>query len=796
MVITVLIPICAQAQTDSRAEAVKLVETGQALYKSGEKQKALETYSRALPLLRELGESRQEAAALAGIALVYSSIGERQKAIEFNKQALTIRRSIGDRNAEAITLSAIGSSYEALGDKQTALDYLLQALSLHRSLRSEQAEAHTLYVIGSIYDSLNDKQKAIPYFNQAIELRRRIGHYRGKVFLEHELGNLYVGIGDNAQALIHYQNALALYEEQKDYNGIARSLRNLGLLYDVTGQKQKALETYNRALPLFRLGSDRQSYGRLLTNLGKVLSESGQHDAALVHLREGLNVVRKLDNKFFEVYALYWIARSERARGDLTEARSKIDEAISKVETIRSGFYDSDLSATGFTKAQDLFEFQIDLLIQLNDSRPDPSLVARAFEASEQSRARSLLDLLEETKIDNPETLSADAARTLVDDDTAILEYFFGKQSSFLFVVTHQAVKCFRLPKSEEIGRLTDEFRTALRQPGRREFSTYARAAEQLYRALIAPAGKLVDSKRKLIVAPDGELHQLPFEALLTNVLQDTRDPDYLIKRWAVSYTPSVSVLGSLEARRSDVAGIRDQKILVFADPAYGETGQLEMKPIQASMRVAKLPQSNLEAMGIAKLYSPGDVTLYLNCAASEENVKSPSSPISNAWRIHFATHGYISEGKTQLSGLVLALDDDPKEDGLLQVSEIFKLKLKADLVVLSACQTGLGRQLKGEGVIGLTRAFMYAGASSVVVSLWSVSDRSTADLMIRFYEQLDRSNNKAEALRQAKLRLIQNGRFAHPYYWAPFVLSGRTGEEGRRINDVRQPVALSSLMR
>jgi CHAT domain-containing protein len=182
----------------------------------------------------------------------------------------------------------------------------------------------------------------------------------------------------------------------------------------------------------------------------------------------------------------------------------------------------------------------------------------------------------------------------------------------------------------------------------------------------------------------------------------------------------------------------------------------------------------------IAKLYKSEEVASYFGTAATEEAVKG-NKHLNTARRIHFATHGLISEQQPQYSGLVLTLDDDPAEDGLLQVYEIFNLRLNADLVVLSACRTGLGKEVKGEGVIGLTRAFMYAGARSVVVSLWRVADRPTADFMARFYRRLDQDRNKAEALRQAKLEMIQaGGRFSHPLFWAPFILTGEPSDRGQ----------------
>lgn len=187
---------------------------------------------------------------------------------------------------------------------------------------------------------------------------------------------------------------------------------------------------------------------------------------------------------------------------------------------------------------------------------------------------------------------------------------------------------------------------------------------------------------------------------------------------------------------------------------------------------MARLAESAREVTEIARLYHPEQTTLYLGRAAREENVKG-NPALATARRLHFATHGLISASHPQRSALALTFDNDPREDGLLQMWEIFNLNLQAELVTLSACQTGLGQELTGEGIVGLARAFMYAGAPSVVVSLWNVTDRSTAELMVRFHQRLDCAPDKAEALRQAKLELMRNPRYASPYYWAPFVLIG-----------------------
>jgi CHAT domain-containing protein len=393
-----------------------------------------------------------------------------------------------------------------------------------------------------------------------------------------------------------------------------------------------------------------------------------------------------------------------------------------------------------------------------------------------------------------PAPLRAEAVRALLDEQTAMLEYFLGQENSFLFVVTRESVASFRLPKADEIGRLTQELREAIKTPGRREFNSFTRASHRLYQTLVAPASDALAGKKRLLIVPDGALHYLPFEALMVKSAEAGAEPDYLLKRWAVGYAPSASVLASLRRNTRGAEDNRGKQFLAFADPVYEAGVQNDLaakKPASNSMMqntvalatrslldndarldLTRLAHSRREVTEIARRYRPEQVALFLGQEAKEENVKTASA-LASARRIHFATHGLISERRPQYSGLVLTLDDDPREDGLLQVYEIFNLKLQADLVVLSACQTGLGQQLKGEGIIGLTRAFMYAGAPSVVVSLWRVADASTAELMVGFYQHLDRGADKAEALRRAKLELMKNPRYAHPYFWAPFVLTG-----------------------
>jgi CHAT domain-containing protein len=295
-----------------------------------------------------------------------------------------------------------------------------------------------------------------------------------------------------------------------------------------------------------------------------------------------------------------------------------------------------------------------------------------------------------------------------------------------------------------------------------------------LYEELIKPAEPYLSDKSKLIIIPDGILNYLPFEVLLTDNSQKKSysSLSYLIKKYPISYAQSASVLKNLLSEHIKTGKIRNgnRKLIAFGDPVIGGP---EVPMMAFGKGNSQLEYSGQEIEKIASFFRKGNSEIYLKGNAIEENVKKPGN-LAKFNYIHFATHGNIDEQKPDLSSLVLTRGANSSEDGLLQATEIFNLKLKADLVVLSACQTGMGKLVRGEGVIGLTRAFMYAGTPSVLVSLWSVSDMSTATLMEEFYRNLIKTKLlKTDALREAQLNLITNEKFSHPFYWAPFVLIG-----------------------
>src|SRR5581483_11653659 len=421
-----------------------------------------------------------------------------------------------------------------------------------------------------------------------------------------------------------------------------------------------------------------------------------------------------------------------------------------------------------------------------------------------------------------------DVQQRVLDDNTVLVEYALGNDASYLFAVARSTVSLYKLPRRSEVDKLATDFRAALIPPKlqRRivgidvaadqqrglgivqgpseDLAPFVAAANALYKTVIEPAAALIADKRLLIVA-DGALNYVPFEALVktgagASPAPDYASLDYLIKSHEIVYSPSASVIGAI---RSGSSGASGKAMLLVADPVFSaddprakgsgaasssaETRGLGLGLESAvndvagdsaptsGLHLARLSGTRTEAEEIAKIAQAGSskADLWMDLNASEDNVRGRD--MSGYRFVHVATHGLLDAERPQFTGVVLSLVGNKSNDGFLRTDEIFNLKLGAPLVMLSACETGLGKEKRGEGVIGLTRAFMYAGAPTVGVSLWSVADKSTADLMTDFYRRLLAASPQppASSLRDAQLAMIKEGKYSAPFYWAPFVLVG-----------------------
>ncbi|HVS20427.1 MAG TPA: CHAT domain-containing protein, partial [Pyrinomonadaceae bacterium] len=419
----------------------------------------------------------------------------------------------------------------------------------------------------------------------------------------------------------------------------------------------------------------------------------------------------------------------------------------------------------------------------------------------------------------------ADVQQTVLDDNTILLEYSLGTDSSYLFAVTRAGVSLFKLPARPEVDKLATDFRAQLIPPklqrrivgidvaadqarglglvqGPSEnLNAFVAASNALYKAVVEPASSLIADKRLLVVA-DGALNYVPFEALVkTADGSDYASLSYLVKTNEIVYAPSASVIAAIRQQGSKPSG---KNLLVVADPVFsptdprlkggaatqtsGEARGLGLGLESAvsdvagpsepagGLQLARLPGTRVEAEEIAKIARAAgrQPDLWTDLNASEDNLRSRD--VTNYRVVHIATHGLLNAERPQFTGVVLSLVGNKSSDGFLRTDEIFNLRMGAPLVMLSACETGLGKEKRGEGVIGLTRAFMYAGAPTVGVSLWSVADKSTAELMADFYQRLlntSKPSSASSAMRDAQLAMISGKKYSAPFYWAPFVLVG-----------------------
>jgi CHAT domain-containing protein len=554
---------------------------------------------------------------------------------------------------------------------------------------------------------------------------------------------------------------------------MAVTLSSLGVAYRDLGRLMEARRAYAKALLIFRDIGDSREEARTVGNLGVLEAARGREEAALSHFDRAFERFRSLSDPPAMALTLLAKARVLRLRGDLETARSVMERSLAVFEEHRSRQTSLTTRAEVLATRQDLYDFLIDLLMEMDRKAPAAGHAAAALAVNERSLSRSLLDRLAANGQDlrasaprdaallQPQTVSAaEIQRELLDRDTLLLEYRLGDERSFLWAVTPDAVRGFVLPGRAGIEEVARTATDRLAHSQSRNKSIFAsRQLAKLSRLLLDPAAPLLPGKR-LVVVSDVTLQSLPFAALPEPGSQ-SGDGEPLVAHHEIITLPSISVLGELR-REAGSRPTAPKTLWVLADPDFGD-------------RFDPLPHTRTEAAEILKLVPARDHAMLLGRDASREAVLR--GDLRDYRFLHFATHGSFSAEDPGGGQLVLAQVDprgQPVANGFLHLDDIYKLHLRADLVVLSACQSGLGHELRGEGVMGMTRGFFYAGAQRVLVSLWNVNDRVTAQLMQRFYHGiLEEGLSPAAALRTAQNDIRGQKRWQAPYYWAGFMLQG-----------------------
>ena len=523
-----------------------------------------------------------------------------------------------------------------------------------------------------------------------------------------------------------------------------------------------------------------------LLNLANDWNRLGKLDESLSNYDEALQLAESLNSPELIWKIMVGKGENYKLRGDYARAIEYNEEGLEVIEEIRGSIPQEEFRTSYMARERYAYEDVINMLGELHENASDEGYDLLAFQFVQRSKSRTFLDYLSQSidgetegtnpKRSQPATLP-EVQSSLVDKNTVLLEYSLGDSSSYVWVITKEDQELIKLPARNTLKEQIETLRFALVNPHQDNQEFLLESAYFLYKQLIQPAEGYFSKKSNLVILPDGILHYLPFETLITAEFPthsgaSYSDIPYLVKEHPISYSHSSSVLlNMMENQNWDHTSEKgSETLLAFGDPVYNGTESVSNPDRDGFTR---LINSGKEVEMIASLFKDDSREFYLRENALEENFKN-NPELQRFKYIHFATHGLVDEEYPENSSLILTQGLNSPDDGFLQAGEIYNLKLDADLVVLSACQSGLGKMVQGEGIIGLTRAFMFAGAPSVLASLWSVSDASTTILMQRFYRNLIQNKlSTTDALHQAQISMIRDGQHAHPFFWAPFILIG-----------------------
>ena len=873
---------------DRQGEAMTLSNLGLVYYFQSDYPQALECFDKALPLRRAAGDQEGEGFTLVSYASVFNAIGESEQAISYLENALASARELQQKRLTGIALHNLAILYHRQNNLQKALDYQREALAIRQHLPNGNEQAVSLNHFGELHSLLGDHQQAQTLFQAALVAARGSGNQRSEIQILESFGLMNLKKGDFAQAMDYLNQAIQLARKTGSRSVEAIEISCLGDVYAAKQEYPQALDSYQQALQICRALGNRQVEAEVLFKIGRIQGALKQYDEAARQLGVTLELSRALKNNAQEMEILFTLAQVEAAQGRLLPAQTHIETALAMVETVRRGFRMNDFRAAFLASRRELAAFYIDLLMRQTGGTGSANS-ARALLASEQFRARSLLDLLVEARAEikaetnselltqerglqqkisdkaqaltamlgkklpaersapyekelatlmeqlresqaqirakhpryaaltQPQPLTLPEIQALLDADTVLLEYMLGKERSYLWVVTPSSLTSYELPKQAEIELKARRVNELFVRSHERSVRAPAQlAAAELSQMILGPAAEQLQGKRLLIVS-DGALQYVPFAALPEPEMRGHGDTgtrrnqaiprvptspnlrvgsEPLIVKHEIVSLPSVSVLPLLR-QENGTRKKADKAIAIIADPVFQPKDQRVAQTIvprksapttsnllaanltrsaseTGMVEFARLPFTRQEADAIYALTAANSSLKALDFQASRATALGAEL---NQYRIlHFATHGLLNSQHPELSGLVLSLVDEngQPQDGFLRLHDIYNLNLGAELVVLSACRTALGKEINGEGLIGLTRGFMYAGAKSVIASLWDVKDEATAELMKRFYQNLLKQGQRpAAALRAAQISVLQENRWAAPYFWAGFTIQG-----------------------
>ena len=785
----------------------------------------------------KIGDQAGIAGAWVNLGLVKYAQGDYEQALPLEQKALALFEDAGLQRGVATVLEKLSDIYLALGDHRQAFDCEKKSFRLFEEMNNRTKMADGLQRLAYIYGYQNNFQQALSYLERALMIIEDLGDIIRIAMLRSDIAIVQKEIGNYERALEIYQDLL----KQIDPSGAATIRCQIGKVFAAQSRFDDALNYFRLALPDLEAAKLRRETTRTLTEMSGLYMAQEKYAEALPLAERAVSLSRQSGSRLDLWSALTALGYGQLGLNRLLEARQSFAEAVSIIEKLRAQTAGGDeerqryfevgvrahhgllsllvkenqtweaLVFTERAKARvlldtlqqgrisvrkamtaeeqeqegrlksELTRLNTQLARATQSDKPDDERIAEFNTRLEKARLDyeafqdSLYATHPELKVNRGEAsiINAEELAALLPDATsALLEYVVTDNTTYLFVVTKSQGRAeaetnvFTIPiKRTDLAKQIEGVRRRLAERN----LNFRASVHKLYDLLLKPAQSLLRGKSSLVIAPDDRLWELPFQALL-----DEGDR-YLIERSAVSYAPSLTVLREMRARRDKRrAEAAPSTLLALGNPLIGQETVERARLSLRDEKLYPLPEAEAEVRALRRLYGARRSKVYIGAEAREDRFKSEAG---QSRILHFATHGVLNNAAPLYSYLALA-QGDKNEDGLLEAWELMQLDLKADLAVLSACETARGRTSAGEGVIGLTWALFVAGTPATVVSQWEVESASTRDLMLGFHRQLQApraagKQTKAESLRQAALKLMKNPETNHPFYWAGFVLVG-----------------------
>lgn len=737
---------------------------------------ALNYYTEALPLFYELNKYSEASNILNNLANLYMYLGSYEKSLDYISQALNIDKAVGNPTYISMDMNNLGELYRRMASIDSdemlymkARDCFEESVNLAQKVGDLGNEIIGLGNLGNINLERNKFEESLVYSTSALE-KISSGQFldsRGRIL--NNIGFAYLYLNQHQESLSSFHEAIETGEKIGSYSILWEAYYGLGRTHEKSGSIEIAVKNYNKSIELInklrrQISLDFEKAGfiknklEVYQHLIDLLYQSFENSPSSHFISQIFQSIEKAKSRaFLDMLNESNVNVRERLTPELRENEKAISERIA--EHLRR-----------LLNNKSGVESQENILKQLE-------FVEAEYE---KFLNRVRVELPELSELISPDPYNLDQIQNgLLDNKTALLEYYFGENNSYLIAATAKNSKIHKLPANIDFQKSLKAYIKILSDEPTKRFKG-AKASIRLYKELVEPVTELLnDSIENIIIIPDGVLYYLPFETLLIDANEENCKQKYLFEKYNISYMPSASSLMYIKLNKKERRFKKD--LLAFGNPSYkpnyDEAGDQRSLSVvlfdlykSLGFHFSALPYSGREINRISKFFLKTNCDVFLGEHASEHTFKSLSH--QNYKIIHLACHGFLDEDFPLRSALVLSLSGNENEDGFLQARELYNLRLGAELVVLSACQTGQGKLESGEGVLGLQRVFFFAGAKSVVSTLWEIGDKPTAEFMEAFYKFIIEGYGKASALRQAK-KMMMNSKYRQPFYWAGFVLSG-----------------------